>query len=69
MNMTYAHSGWTELSESEWLSKWLGTSERLEQVQQELMDPETEIAMTDMAAAHLDGEIVMLRRLLRSRGL
>ena len=60
---------WVGLAESEWLSRWQETADRLDQMQRDVMDPDSLVDMADVEAAHLDGEISMLRRVLQSREL
>lgn len=58
---------WASFTEAEWLETWQAIHARLEQTRAALVD--SEVGMTDVQAAMLDGQMRMLRQVLESRGV
>ena len=59
----------TGLSEAEWTDTWTQIHAEAVKTRDALTDPDTGVDLSPVQAAHLDGEITMLRRVLTSRGV
>lgn len=58
---------WASFTDAEWLETWQAIHAQLELTRAALLD--SDVGMTDVQTAMLDGQMHMLRQVLESRGV